>query len=310
MERIIEMATKKGLWVSESAKRQNNGKELKTCLFRLHEGDAVSAVFEKRHFDNLADEALEAFFDEHVLPAFEEEIVKKESEAPDFIIDLLRTGTVFPVAINAEANEEILSEIPHRRVMDLALVYRLIVSMEGDAVSSVLYTNHSMEIAGITEEDLFRRALDYAKENIRISNVADILKENNYEFDLDETKEAKGELYAIRNATPWFGGGLLALWALEEGITIDLESDIPLFVLPSSLHEIIVLKGIDASKEDVDFPFSMVKNVNTTQVNSEERLSNSVYRYDPETKKVSLAKCGEPLRVCEEYERFLREMFA
>lgn len=296
--------------VSESVKRQNNGKELKTCVFRMHEGDTVSAVFEKHHFDSIADENLEEFFDEHVLPAFEEDIVKKEDEAPEFIIDLLRTGTVFPVAINAEANEEILAEIPHRRVMDLALVYRLIVSMEGDAVSSVLYTNRTMMLAGISEAELFERAMDYARANICVRSVFDILKERPCEFDLDELKGKKGELVVIRNETPWFGGGILALWAMDEGITIDLDSDIPLFVLPSSIHELLVVKGVDASKEDVEFLASMVKNVNTTKVNAEERLSNSVYQYDPETKKVTLAKQGDSLSFCEDFENFLRAWIA
>lgn len=310
MNRIIEVAAKKGLTVKEGVKTQNNGKELKTYLFRRHDDDVVVPQFEKVAIDSVADDELEAFFDKYIMPAFDADIVKKDKGAPGYMIDLLRTGTVLPAAINAEANEELLRQIPHRRVMDLALVYRLIVSTGADGVSSVLYTNQNMLLAGVTEEDLFRRAVEYARENIRIEDIYDILDENGHMLENEEILNSRSGMVVIRNESLLFGAGLLALWALEDGIAIDLYSNKPLFVLPSSIHDVIVVIGADAGKEDIGFVTSMVKQVNATEVSPEERLSNSVYIYEPETKKVKLARCGEPLLGCDKEESLLREMLA
>lgn len=59
----------------------------------------------------------------------------------------------------------------------------------------------------------------------------------------------------------------------------DLEQKLgaPLFILPSSVHELIAIpdKGIS----DVNELRNMVREVNETQVEAEEILSNQVYRY-------------------------------
>ena len=310
MERIMEMAARKGLFVREGVKTLNNGMEMKTYLFSADEGDVVLAQFEKECVDAAAEDDLERFFDEYIVPALEAEIVRKGNDAPQYMIDLFRTGTVFPAAINAEANEDLLKGIPHRRIMDLALVYRLIVNVTEDDICSVLYTNQNMMLAGLTEENLFERAVEYARENICTEDVYDVLAKHNFEYGARGTQGHRGELIVIRNETRWFGAGILALWAMEDGITLDLESDKPLFVLPSSIHELLVVRAVDASEEDVTYPAEMVKDVNSTRVSPEERLSNSVYMYDPETKKVKMAKYGEPLSCCDEMVSYLRRMHA
>lgn len=310
MERIIEMAAKKGLLVKKGTKTLNNGEKRKTYIFSSHDDDVVMAMFEKDLVDAVSENRLELLFDECIVPVLEAEELKKGEDAPQYIIDLLRTGTIFPEAINAEANEELLKEVPHRRIMDLALVYRVLVSTEGDAVRSILYTNQNMKLAGITEEELFRRAVDYARKNIWSEDVYTILGKSNCEIDEETIRAHRGDMVMFRYKIGMFGAGILALWAMEDGITIDLQSDKPLFVLPSSIHELLVVRTMDASKDDVMYLASMVKDVNSTQVDADVRLSNSVYMYDPETKKIKLAKCGEPLFCCDEYESYLRKKLA
>lgn len=310
MERIIEMANKKGLLVKEGTKKPNNGKEKKTCIFSVHEDDLVIVQVEKECLDSVPKDELEHFFDEQVLPALEAEIVKMDEKAPQYMVDLLKTGTVFPVAINAEANAELLKGIPHRRIMDLALVYRLVVSVTEEGIGSVLYTNQNMMLARLTEGELFERAVDYARENICTEDVYDILAKKNLFSHAGETSDHRGEMIMIRNETPYFGAGILALWAMEDGVTIDLDSDKPLFVLPSSIHELLVLRKLDVCEEKLMDIAEMVKSVNSLSVEPSERLSNSVYLYDPETKKVKMAKCGEPLSCCDAYENFREEMYA
>ena len=58
-------------------------------------------------------------------------------------------------------------------------------------------------------------------------------------------------------------------------------------LIPSSIHECLFLP--DDEGADVDTLRMMVREVNETQVAPEEVLSDSVYRYDPETDAVVIA---------------------
>ena len=64
----------------------------------------------------------------------------------------------------------------------------------------------------------------------------------------------------------------------------DLETD--LYIMPSSLHEII---AVSASMGDPNELAQMVAEINMDQVSLEERLSNQVYHYDKDLRKLSLA---------------------
>ena len=59
-----------------------------------------------------------------------------------------------------------------------------------------------------------------------------------------------------------------------------------LFILPSSVHEVI---AISANMGDPNELAAMVTEINMGQVALDERLSNQVYHYDKELRKVTLA---------------------
>ena len=59
-----------------------------------------------------------------------------------------------------------------------------------------------------------------------------------------------------------------------------------LYILPSSVHEVIVLPDL---KEEVETLREMVCDVNENQVDKVERLSNSVYHYIRESDLIQLA---------------------
>ena len=63
-----------------------------------------------------------------------------------------------------------------------------------------------------------------------------------------------------------------------------LESD--LYILPSSVHEVI---AVSASMGEPNQLAEMVAEINMAQVSLEERLSNQVYHYDKDLRKLTLA---------------------
>jgi hypothetical protein len=61
-----------------------------------------------------------------------------------------------------------------------------------------------------------------------------------------------------------------------------------LIILPSSIHEVLVLAA-DTSNQNVSDFAAMVFEINREQVAVEERLSDNVYRYDAALNKIVLA---------------------
>ncbi|NMC60782.1 MAG: threonine/serine exporter family protein, partial [Candidatus Methanofastidiosa archaeon] len=68
------------------------------------------------------------------------------------------------------------------------------------------------------------------------------------------------------------------------GLAENLGTD--LYIMPSSIHEVI---AISASVGDPNELAQMVAEININQVALDERLSNQIYHYDKDLRKLSLA---------------------
>lgn len=67
-------------------------------------------------------------------------------------------------------------------------------------------------------------------------------------------------------------------------LALQLNDD--LYIFPSSTHEVIAVR---ASMGDPYEYAGMVAEINLTQVNLDERLSNQVYHYDKDARRLTLA---------------------
>jgi hypothetical protein len=92
------------------------------------------------------------------------------------------------------------------------------------------------------------------------------------------------QMYVISNEKKING----AVSMLYEDVLYDLAEKLgsDLYILPSSVHEVI---AISATMGDPNELADMVTEINMGQVALDERLSNQVYHYDKELRKVTLA---------------------
>lgn len=72
--------------------------------------------------------------------------------------------------VSADRNAEMLENVPHEQMEDMAVVYRLILGQDSEGRSSVLVTNDLMEQFGVTHEQLHDDAMISAPE-IRPSEI-------------------------------------------------------------------------------------------------------------------------------------------
>ena len=243
-------------------------------LYREYESDGMK-------FDEIVDEVYKL-------------ILKYEEDTPDVDLSGFRNwetvhGDIYPKLVNAEQNKELLEKIPHRYFLDLAVVYYAVARDHTKEESgTILIHNGHMEIWGQEEEDLYQTALmnmraDGEADLIMIERIVEhILGIHFPEKDGNASKDK--DMYILTNHRRRFGAAeILDRKTLR--MIADKVGD-GFIVLPSSIHETIILPPKDAKK--YEGLAKMVREVNDTQVDREERLSYHVYVYsrDEETLRI------------------------
>lgn len=184
--------------------------------------------------------------------------------------------------ISAEANADLLANVPHDRMEDLAVVYRFVMESSEDGRASILVTNNLMDRMGVSHEQLRADALENSPEirPVVIMGMNEVMKEmigpEVYEmFGIpDDAEETMYVATVPDNKNS--GAGVIAYQDFMDQAAERVGGDF--FVLPSSINEILLVP--DNGDMTADALRDMVKDVNAKEVSPEERLSDNVYHYD------------------------------
>lgn len=214
---------------------------------------------------------------------------------PNIDVEHIRENVVMCL-VNTEQNRELLAGVPNRGFHDLSVIYRWVVERTPDAIGSIIVTDKLAEKIGITEEELFRCAVENTR---RISPVSvtclggtfggipegiDIPQEVREEMEM--ASRTAENMWVISNSSGINGAVSMLYEENLHQLAEKLGDD--LFILPSSIHEVIAVPAEMAGK-NMTYLLEMVQEVNMGQLRLEERLSNSVYHYDRNARKVTLA---------------------
>jgi hypothetical protein len=92
--------------------------------------------------------------------------------------------------------------------------------------------------------------------------------------DLDD--EYEDRMYVLSNQTKVYGSSTVLCEDVMKKVIEKIGDDF--FILPSSVHELIIVPNRDDAIKLADLEM-MVREVNATQVEENDRLSDNVYRY-------------------------------
>lgn len=193
--------------------------------------------------------------------------------------------------INYEKNEKLLKDIPHYRYLDLAIVFYCLISTSVSGSATILIRNQHLTFWNISKTQLFEKAKENTPHLLSydLRNLSDIMKELSAEdcnAAFPETKEdaAFCPMYVLTNQNKLNGASCILYEHLLESFSDKLNSD--LYILPSSIHEVILIPA----QENISCQelAQMVREVNDTQVDAEEILSNHVYYFSRSLKTVTM----------------------
>lgn len=121
------------------------------------------------------------------------------------------------------------------------------------------------------------------KYRIKPSDLVESLNRNPCEFKFAKMSDLLGldhqddmKMYVLTNPDQHLGSGLIVHDKVLRHILDTVEEDI--YILPSSVHELIVIPS--SVVDDEKYLTSMVHEINQTEVEPKDRLSDDVYRVD------------------------------
>jgi hypothetical protein len=243
-----------------------------------------NAYLEGSSVQEIADRLCE-IYKQSTIPMLRENFTYSFDDMKPFVIYRL---------VSYERNKKLLGTTPHIKYLDLALTFHCLVRNDNDGIGTIRITNEHMklwntsltEISALAKENtskLFPHSIRSMDEVLRgmlqeeyLEGVgADLADPIIDEFLHNSWNVKQQNMYVLTNQKGINGATCMLYDNVLRDFADNIHSD--LFILPSSIHEIILVPCQKDMKKEAFM--EMVSEVNRTQVAGDEILSDRVYFY-------------------------------
>lgn len=262
--------------------KKNNGIELRGLCVRKS-GESISpTIYVQNYFsEDTSEDDIDVIAKkiQKVIESSQNE--RKQFEGVDKLLDFCEVADkIFFTVVNRDKNKELLKEIPHRELLDLAVVYKIHVNMIEGSTGSIQIKNEFLKMWGVQEETLYQLAMKNTEKLfgtcLRGMNelLVEMCKGKVPDYLLPALEE-DNLMYVSTNDEKCYGAGAIFL---NKGFREEVHDKIGDFIIiPSSVHETILLP-YDEYMESSEIR-KMISQVNEEQLDATEVLSENVYFY-------------------------------
>ena len=172
--------------------------------------------------------------------------------------------------IPKKKNQEFLGTIPYISYLDLAVIFYICESDESDSYYYCLIQSVMLKAWGVTVEELFEKAK---------KNTPCLFPAKSYQFSDLGLPQSDVPMSILTNKSQIYG----AVVILYDGILkkIAEKTGTNLIILPSSVHEVLVLP--DSAEMDFENLKEIIQQINSQVLEEQEILSDHPYRFIKET---------------------------
>lgn len=287
--------------------------------------DALTVLNEKSNVSPTI--YLNSYFDEYVEGRDKDEIVseiyelyEEHKNSLNFDVDIFKSFSsikkkIAYKLINYESNSKLLQDVPHIKMLDLAIVFYCMLDNDYLGSATALIHNIHMEMWNTTVDELYEAAqvntpviLEYdlremseVIRSILVDDIQQTLFENDDRYDVNTNlpspevvaeglikniteSEDNLDMYVLTNKLKTNGAACMLYEGVLRNFAEKIDRD--LFILPSSVHEVIIVPQLDRiNKDDLS---TMVEEVNNEELDDIDILSDHVYFYSREDDKISM----------------------
>jgi len=194
---------------------------------------------------------------------------------------------LLPKLINHKANQSIILNMPYMEVEDLVVIYQIFIPEWRGKADPIAVTNQLMRLWGVELETLHVLAMENNLKNFPpiLKTMKDIWLEisdrksgvnyfTNKELFLKQDRDV---MYVLNNRGNLFAAvNILYPEILKSMIEVFPDG---YYILPSSVHELIILPKREKRIPSVNELLEIVRSINSKEVAMDEVLSNAIYEY-------------------------------
>lgn len=185
--------------------------------------------------------------------------------------------------IHAERNQELLKQIPHIPFLDLAIVFYCLIFSEPAKSATILIQNSHLKLWGIDVPKLRELAGKNTPEWMEASCEPLSRLLSGFPLEGQPLCPSPLPIYVLTNRQRFHGAACLLYQDFIFQLSKKFRSDF--YIIPSSIHEVLL---IPATSEMEPAMFNqMIREVNETQLEPDEILSDHVYYYDRSKRELS-----------------------
>ncbi|MCI5610612.1 MAG: DUF5688 family protein [Roseburia sp.] len=282
VQREVEKRAGENYRVKLNDVMKNNGVVLRGITLMQDDSNISPTIYLNPYYDAYenGDTTLGTVIDE-VIDTYERNKINRSIDMKFFLnYETVRSRIIFKL-INTEKNRELLRDVPYIPFHDLSIVFQCLVSEERFGNASILIHNVHLQLWKVNARELYECALENTPllQGYELADMNTVLEEMKALGGIDdeeiEDMQQEVPMYVLSNKSRINGASCILYKDILKDFAMVVDKD--LYVLPSSIHEVILLPS-DGTQESEQLK-EMVKEINQSQVEKEEVLSDSVYYY-------------------------------
>lgn len=296
--------------VEEKTVLKNNGVKLTGIIIMEEEENCVPNIYLNSYYEEFKEGRCMRDIVYEITKYYEKHKVSGKVNMDCFSDYEKMKGNICYRLIHYEKNIELLKQIPHIKYLDLAIVFYCMVQNESIGNGSILIRNEHINKWNIDLQTLYNKAIENTRVLLKgtITPMEDVICEMMkrkmiYEIESSVHRqmssnitvteemvepiiqemmqsvysEAKGpKMYVASNESKNYGATTILYESFLENFANKTESDY--YILPSSIHEVILIP-VGNEPDEVFQLKKMVYEVNRTELDDEEVLSDSIYLF-------------------------------
>ncbi len=280
---MVEEILPRDVAISVTSVQKNNGVKLDGLCISEPNKNIAPTIYLNDYYEKYLEGMEMLDIIEEINDIYRKSKVEKSIDV-DFFTDFSKAQKkiVYKI-IHAKKNEELLEKIPHIPFLDLAIVFYCIVVNEAFGNAVIQITNSHLELWKTQIDKVYECAWVNTPKLLPYELIS--MEQMIQSFFMEETGDSSNchfasedvPMYVLSNRTHLNGAAAILYPDLLKDFAKSCGCN--LFILPSSIHEVIL---IPAKNEEIERLNEMVQEVNRTQLVAEEILSDHIYIYDLE----------------------------
>lgn len=214
-----------------------------------------------------------------ILSSYQNHLPKKDFDTSIFTDYSRASSRIVMRLVNYKKNEELLEDVPYYRFQDLAVIFYCMLHADHSNQANILIHNHHLDLWKVSVDEL--RAV--AKKNTPLLlppeflPMQSLLKEHHSICDIP--------MYVMSNYYRTNGAAVILYEQMLKQTADMLQKN--LVILPSSIHEVILIPVESADSATLAEYTQMVREVNESQLADDEILSDHAYYFNRRTQMIT-----------------------